>query len=117
MVERGGVKEFGWLLRPIHVNAILHKMVNIEELEFIDELPVSAQVPIGGGAESWSLGVGEVGLHMDERGDTVLVLMAPDLAHERSVEIRLTTEEQVDGWVAQELRENDDFSGSVEDCV
>jgi len=41
VVERYGVKEFGWLLRPIHVNAILHKIVNIEEPEFVDELPVS----------------------------------------------------------------------------
>jgi hypothetical protein len=54
---------------------------------------------------------------MDERGDTLVILMAPDLAHEGSVEIRLTAEEWVDGWVAQEFRENDNFSGSVEDCA
>jgi hypothetical protein len=54
---------------------------------------------------------------MDERGDAPAILMAPDLAHERSVEIRLTAKERVDSWVAQELRENDDLSGSVEDCA
>ena len=67
--------------------------------------------------KSWGFGVGEVGLHMDERGDAPAILMAPDLAHERSVEIRLTAKERVDSWVAQELRENDDLSGSVEDCA
>ena len=72
---------------------------------------------IGGGTESWGLGIGEVRLHVDEGGDAMFILMAPDLAHESSVEVRLATEERIDGWVAQELRENDDLSSSVEDCV
>jgi len=54
---------------------------------------------------------------VDEGRDTLLLLVLPDLTHEGSVEIRLTAEEWVDGWVAQELREHDDFSGSVEDCA
>jgi hypothetical protein len=54
---------------------------------------------------------------MDERGNTLVILMAPDLAHEGSVEIRLAAQQRIDGGVAQEFRKNDDLSGSVEDRV
>ena len=50
----------------IHVYAILDEVVNVEEPELVYELPVSAQVLIGGGTKSWSLGVGEVALHVNE---------------------------------------------------
>jgi hypothetical protein len=54
---------------------------------------------------------------VDEGRDALVILVTPDLTHEGSVEIRLTAEERIDGWVAQELGENDDLSGSVEDCA
>ena len=72
---------------------------------------------VGGGTESWGLGVGEVSLHMDERGNTLVILMAPNLAHEGSVEIGLAAQQRIDSGVAQEFRKNDDLSGSVEDRV
>jgi len=52
-----------------------------------------------------------------EGRDGMFILMVPDLAHECAVEIRLAAEKGIDGGVAQELRENDDLSGSVEDCA
>jgi len=54
---------------------------------------------------------------MDEGGNTLLFLVLPHLAHEGSVEIRLAAQQRIDGRVAQELREHDDLSGSVEDCA
>ena len=54
-------------------------------MEFVYELPVPAQMLIGGGPESWGLGIGEVGLHMDEGRDTPPTLVLPDLAHEQGV--------------------------------
>jgi hypothetical protein len=54
---------------------------------------------------------------MDERGNTLVILMAPNLAHEGSVEIGLAAQQRIDSGVAQEFRKNDDLSGSVEDRV
>ena len=80
MVERGGVDgNNGDCSLPYHVGAVDFLVLDVEELEFVNELPVSAQMPIGCGAESWGLGVGEVSLHMDEGRDAVVILMAPRL--------------------------------------
>ena len=67
-------------------------VIDVKELKLVTELPVSPQVAVGGGAQPRRLGVGEVRLHVDERGDAVLVLVLPHLAHEGPVEVRLAAE-------------------------
>ena len=99
MIEAGGMEE-GWrLFCAVHVDAVVFLVLDIEELEFINELPVPAQMPIGGGAESWGLSVGEVSFHVDEGGVTSLFLVVPYLAHEGPVEIRLAAQQGIDAWV------------------
>ena len=51
-VERGGVDESRRLLCVVHVDAVDLLVLDVEELEFVNELPVSAQMSIGCGAES-----------------------------------------------------------------
>ena len=48
------------------MDAIRVEVMDIEESKFIDELPVSAQVPVGGSAQIWSFGVSKVSLHVNE---------------------------------------------------
>ena len=67
-------------------------VIDVKELKLVNELPVSPQVAVGGGAQPRCLGVGEVRLHVDEGGDAVLVLVLPHLAHEGPIEVRLAAE-------------------------
>ena len=99
------------------MDAVAFLVLNIEKTKFVDELPVASQVSVRGGTQLWSLGVGEVSLHVNERRDAVLVLVLPDLTHESSVEIRLAAEEWVDGRIAQEFGENDNLGGAIENRV
>ena len=51
------------------MDAVRVVVINIEELEFVNELPVAPQMSVSGGAKPWGLSVGEVGLHVDERAE------------------------------------------------
>jgi len=91
-------------------------VLDLEQMEFIDELPVSAQVPICGGTESRGLGVGEVSFHVDEGGDTPPTLVLPDLAHEGPIEVWASFHDGVDALVTDELSEDLGLGSSVEHC-
>ena len=82
------------------MDAVDFLVLDVEELEFVNELPVPAQMPIGGGAESWGLSVGEVSFHVDEGGVTSLFLVIPYLAHEGSVEVWLAAQQWIGSLVA-----------------
>ena len=97
------------------MDSVAFLVLNVEKAEFVDELPVASQMLVGGGAESWSLGIGEVRLHVNKRRYAALALVLPDLAHEGSVEIRLAAQQRVDGWVTQDLGEHHDLCGPIED--
>ena len=100
VVKRGGVKERWWLFRAVHVDAVDLLMLDVEQLELINELPVASQVPVRGSAQLCRLSVGEVGLHVNEGGDAALVLVIPHLTHEGPVEIRLATQQGIGACVA-----------------
>ena len=80
------------MIRAVDVDAVRVVVIDVKELKLVNELPVSAQVPVGGSAQIWSFGVSKVSLHVDEGGNTLLFLVLPRLAHEGPVEVRLAAE-------------------------
>ena len=117
VIERSGMKERRLSFSAINVGAIDLLMLDVEELELINELPVAPQVSVSGGAEPRGLSVGEVGLHMDEGRDASPALVLPHLAHEGPVKIGTSLHDRVNSLIADELSENLSFCGAVEHGV
>ena len=66
MVQRGRLKEVRLTLRTVDVDSVAHEVMDLEEHQFVDELPMPAKSPIGRGSEESGLLVCEVGLRVDE---------------------------------------------------
>jgi len=104
------------MFRSVDVDPICIMMINVEKLEFVDELPVTSQVSVGGSTEPRSLGISEMSLHVDEGRYTPLLLVFPYLAHEGPIKVGASFHDRVDGLVADELSEDLSLGGAIEYC-
>ena len=70
MVERSRLQEVRFMRSAIDIDPESLLVLNLEQLELVDELPVASQSSVGCGAEWSCLLVGEVGLQVDEPDHT-----------------------------------------------
>ena len=79
MVDRGRLHELRVTGAAVHVDAEAFLVLDLEELQLIDELPVPAQATVGLGPEQAGLLVSEVRLQVDETHRTCwLPTLSPD---------------------------------------
>ena len=84
------MKKTGVLFVAVNIYAVTFLVLDVKEVKFIDELPVSTQMTVRCGSKTLSLRVREMTFKMDEPRRSSLALVLPHLTHECAVEVGLT---------------------------